>query len=125
MFGKPAAISGMEEVLHIDIQRAFHCVCGGSDQTVGHVPLCHTIAFLQRFHDSRVMFLSQLPEPWLPRAFSGPGIRHIKDVFYFGFILAAINQADAGSAAANPMVHTLIPDWIGSHGGGIRALGVD
>ncbi|MFT9076314.1 hypothetical protein [Ethanoligenens sp.] len=123
LFSKSAAISGMEEVLHIDFQRAIYRACGGGGQTVGHVPLCHTIAFLQSFHDSCVMFLPQLPQPWFPRAFARPCIRYVKNIFH-SFIFY-IQKSNTGCSTLNPAVHPLVPDWISGHSGSVWALGAD
>ena len=104
-----------------------HGVVRQVHELTGHAGfLGGAVAPLQSGDDGGVVFLAQLPQPRLPRALHGAGVRNVKNIFQTRPAATAFpNQRDAGRAGAHPAPHRAVPQLHTGAGCGVGTLGVD
>ena len=104
-----------------------HSVVRKVHKLIGNtVFLGRAVATLQSGNHSGVMIFAQLPQPRLPRALHGAGVRNVKNIFQMWPAAAVLpNQRNAGRASPYPAPHCTVPQFHTGAGGRVGALGVD
>nr|WP_287714127.1 hypothetical protein [Blautia sp.] len=86
----------------------------------------HSVLFLQRGNNSRMVFFPHFPQIRHPCAAHGPGIGHVKDIFQSGSaVFVFMDQGDALGTCLYPPAHFFIPQFHRRAGRGIRPLCID